>query len=336
MVSVPISPIPEIKEFVSKPLFDEKVILNKDPSWPKISVITPSYNQAQFLEKTILSVLNQNYPNLEYIIIDGGSADGSAEIIKKYERYLSFWVSEKDRGQSDAINKGFRMAKGEIFAWINSDDTYLPGAIKRAVEFFKSRHNVGMVYGMAHYIDETGNIIDNYQTESFNYKRLASFNFISQPSTFFKKNVYYEVGGLDIGLQFAFDYDLWIRMADKFKIEYLPDFLATYRLHEESKSVSERNALDRDGESLRIVLKYYHWAPANRVYGYCYYLIKSKIPASLVRVSPVVFLLTFIMSCKEYLRLNRGIRLDDIKLINMGNIRKIFSGWELKDKLRTF
>jgi glycosyltransferase involved in cell wall biosynthesis len=302
---------------------------------PLVSIITPSYNQEKFIEKTIQSVLSQDYSNIEYIVIDGGSTDGSMEIIKKYEKYLSYWVSETDRGQSDAINKGFKMAKGEILAWLNSDDTYLPGAIKKVVEFFKLHHDVNIVYGMSHYIDETGNIIDNYPTESFDHKRFASFNFISQPSTFFKKNAYYEVGGLDIGMQFAFDYDLWIRLTERFRIEYLTEFLSTYRLHEKSKSIFERSALERDRESLQITLKYYRWAPVNRVYGYCYHLIKSQIPTSLARVSPVVFLLTFVMSCKEYLKLNRGIRLDDIKLINMGNIRKLFSGWELKDKLRT-
>ena len=107
----------EIKEFVSKPMFDKKVILNKDPYWPKISIVTPSYNQAEFLERTILSVLNQNYPNLEYIIIDGGSTDGSVEIIKNYEKYLAFWVSEPDNGQADAINKGFIKSTGEIVGW---------------------------------------------------------------------------------------------------------------------------------------------------------------------------------------------------------------------------
>ena len=114
-----------IKKFVSSQLFDEKIILNKDISWPKISIVTPSYNQGDFLEQTILSVLNQNYPNLEYIIIDGGSTDKSMEIIKKYEKYISYWISEKDNGQADAIKKGFRKSSGEIFAWINSDDNYL-------------------------------------------------------------------------------------------------------------------------------------------------------------------------------------------------------------------
>jgi len=138
----------EIKEFVSKPLFNEKVILNKDPTYPKISIVTPSYNQAEFLERTILSVLNQNYLNLEYIIIDGGSNDGSVEIIKKYEKYLTYWVSEKDKGQGCAISKGFEKSTSDILAWLNSDDTYLPGTFYKIAKDFRQNSEVDLIFDL--------------------------------------------------------------------------------------------------------------------------------------------------------------------------------------------
>lgn len=137
----------EIKEFLSGLTLDEVVILNKGSSWPRISIVTPSYNQAEFLERTIFSVLNQNYPKLEYIIIDGGSTDGSVEIIKKYDKYLTFWVSEKDNGQADAIRKGFARATGEILAWINSDDTYLPGTFLKVAKAFIKNPKVDLIFG---------------------------------------------------------------------------------------------------------------------------------------------------------------------------------------------
>jgi len=138
----------EIKEFVSKPLFDENILLNKDSNYPKIAIVTPSYNQAQFLERTILSVLNQNYPNLEYIIIDGGSTDGSVEIIKKYERYLSYWVSEKENVQADAINKGFQKSTGQILAWLNSDDLYLPNTLVKIMNIFLRNKEITFLYSL--------------------------------------------------------------------------------------------------------------------------------------------------------------------------------------------
>ena len=150
----------EIKELVSKPLFDEKIILNKDPNYPKISIVTPSYNQAQFLERTILSVLNQNYPNLEYIIIDGSSTDESIDIIKRYEKYLNYWVSEKDRGQSHALNKGFYKARGDICGWLNADDLFLPDVFVKVIFAFKLSPNKKIVFGDYLNIDKNDNILE--------------------------------------------------------------------------------------------------------------------------------------------------------------------------------
>lgn len=324
----------KIKEFVSKPFFDEKVIIGEDRSWPKISVITPSYNQAEFLEETILSVLNQNYPNLEYIIIDGGSTDRSVEIIKKYEKYITYWVSGKDEGQADAVNRGFKMAKGEIFVWLNSDDTYLPGALGKAVEFFNTHSYIGMIYGKTYFINERGNVIGNYPTEPFNYKGLARSNFLAQPSVFFRSEVYFAVGGLDSDLHYTMDYELWIRIAKTYRVEYLPVFLSTYRLHKESKSVSGVHALRASKECLKTVMKYHGWAPPNRVYGYCYHVLKNKMPRFLVKVKPLMLFLSILMSLLKYIRLNKGIKLEDIKMINPGNIRKTFKGWEFRDLLK--
>ncbi|GAG62509.1 unnamed protein product [marine sediment metagenome] len=163
----------QIKEFVSKPLFDEKALLNKELSWPRISVITPSYNQGRFLEKTILSVLNQNYPNLEYIIIDGGSTDESINIIKKYENYIDYWVSEKDRGQADALNKGFKKATGDIIGWQNSDDIYLPSVFLKIAELFKQNPKIDIIYGNRFDIDEDNNIIGESIFTKFS--RIISF-----------------------------------------------------------------------------------------------------------------------------------------------------------------
>ena len=151
-----------IKKYKSKifidPNFNEKVILNKNLKFPKITIVTPSFNQSKFLERTIISVLNQNYPNMEYIIIDGGSTDGSVDIIKKYEKYLTFWCSEKDKGQSDAINKGFEHGTGEIYAYLNSDDLFLPGTLQYIAEAFKSNKNYDLIYGSIYIIDKNDQI----------------------------------------------------------------------------------------------------------------------------------------------------------------------------------
>src|ERR1051325_2361432 len=138
-----------------------------------ISIVTPSYHQARYIEETIQSVLSQDYPQIEYIIVDGGSTDGSVNIIKKYEDQLAWWTSEKDEGQTDAINKGFARAKGDILAWINSDDTYEPGAVTAAAQYLHEHPDVGMVYGDCNYIDRSGNIIGKFNASQTDERRVG-------------------------------------------------------------------------------------------------------------------------------------------------------------------
>ncbi len=207
---------------------------------PLVSIVTPSYNQAQFLEETIQSVFDQNYANIEYIIIDGASTDNSLEIIKRSTDRLTYWVSEPDQGQTDAINKGFACARGEILAWINSDDTYQPHAVKEAVEFLNSHPEIGMVYGDANLIDEKGAVIGKFPARQTDYRRLRrGYVHIPQQASFFRASLWKEVGPLDPTFYFAMDYDLWVRIAHLAPIHYHPQLWANFRLHGSGKSVVE-------------------------------------------------------------------------------------------------
>lgn len=225
-----------IKEFISRPLFDEKVLLSRDSSWPKFSIVTPSYNQAKFLERAILSVLNQNYPNLEYIIIDGGSTDGSLEIIKKYEKYLAYWISQPDKGQYEAINKGFKMATGDIVAWQNSDDVYLWGAFLRACEEFRKYPGSDVVFGNMYLLDEFDNILKDMRFVPFNLEHLIYYDWnLSSQAAFWKRGLFDKIGYLkDFGV--LFDLDWFIRLGKATKnFRFIRRFLGGYRIHPESK-----------------------------------------------------------------------------------------------------
>ena len=234
----------KIKEFISKPLFDERVILNKDSNYLKISIVTPSYNQAQFLEKTILSVLNQNYPNLEYIIIDGGSTDGSVEIIKKYKKYLSYWVSEKDNGQADAINKGFQKSSGEILAWLNSDDLYLINTLFKIKKTFMTNEEINFLYGHSLLIDGEDNIIRRLYTVPQTYHSyIYDGGNIFQGTVFWKRDIFYKYERLDKKLQTAMEYKLFDNFFKNEKGYFLNDILAAYRLHKKAKSYQISNEI---------------------------------------------------------------------------------------------
>lgn len=206
----------------------------------KLSIITPSFNQANFIEATIRSVLDQDYDPIEYIIVDGGSLDGSVDVIKKYENRLACWISEEDNGQTDALNKGFHRATGDIYAWINSDDTYEPGTFRAVANFFEKNPDVGMVYADAHFIDDAGKRIGTFPAAQTDHKRLREgYVHIPQQAAFFRANVWEEVGPLDPDFYFAMDYDLWIRISRITKIIYLPgNFWANFRLHTNAKTIT--------------------------------------------------------------------------------------------------
>jgi glycosyltransferase involved in cell wall biosynthesis len=223
---------------------------------PRISIITPSYNQGQFIERTILSVLNQNYPNLEHIIIDGGSKDNTIEILKKYSHLI--WVSEPDRGQSDALNKGLKMASGEIIGWLNSDDIYLPGTIYKIAEIFVKNQDVSVVYGDCYYIDEQDRIIRKYRSRDFDLKKLLTscYCYIPSVSAFIKKKVFDNLEyPFDVNLHYCMDYDLFIRIAIAgFKFKYVPEFFAAFRRSKHNKTTLYIKLMRK--ESFTISVKY--------------------------------------------------------------------------------
>jgi glycosyltransferase involved in cell wall biosynthesis len=204
---------------------------------PLVSIVTPSFNQAHFLEATIQSVLSQDYPRLEYIIVDGGSTDGSLEIIQKYADRLAWWISKPDQGQTDAINKGFAQARGDVLAWINSDDTYEPGALGEAANFLADHPEIGMVYGDARLIDENGAAIGMFPARQTNYsKLLKGYVHIPQQSSFFRGDLWRKLGPLDSSFYFAMDYDLWVRIAKVAPLQYQPRLWANFRLHRSGKT----------------------------------------------------------------------------------------------------
>ena len=207
---------------------------------PLVSIITPSFNQARYLEATIQSVFVQDHPRIEYIIVDGGSIDGSVDIIKKHEGRLAWWVSEQDKGQTDAINKGFNRAKGEILAWLNSDDTYNPGAVSAAVKYLVENPDAAMVYADCDYIDEDGQVIGRFKSAQTDYRRLREgYVHIPQQTMFFRAKYWKELGPLDPSFYFAMDYDLWTRLAARAPIKYLDgQTWANFRIHTSGKTTS--------------------------------------------------------------------------------------------------
>lgn len=233
------------------PLSMEPLADQLTQKWPKITIITPSFNQGRFLEATIRSVLSQDYPNLEYIIIDGGSSDDSVSIIQRYESQLAYWVSEPDRGQAHAINKGLSKATGEIVAWLNSDDLYLPGALQFVGTLFAQ-------FPECHWL--AGKLLKFGGAESSLFTPIApaalaewlEFNPVGQPNAFWRRSLTTRHGALDENYRYCMDYEFWLRLAmagEKCCITEHP--LAAFRLHSSSKTVAEANGFEKELEQIR-------------------------------------------------------------------------------------
>jgi glycosyltransferase involved in cell wall biosynthesis len=205
---------------------------------PKITIVTPSFNQGRYIDRTIQSVLQQEYPNLDYIVIDGGSTDETLSILRRYEGQLR-WISEKDSGQSEAINKGFRLAKGEIVAWLNSDDVYLPGSLETVGKYFAAHPEVMMIYGEGYMIDENDTTRKRFPfTEPrFDLWKLIYYgDYILQQSTFFRRSVFDTIDLLGESLHYTMDWDLFIRIGKRFRVDYVPEYFGCIREHDEAKT----------------------------------------------------------------------------------------------------
>lgn len=206
--------------------------------WPKISIVTPSYNQGRFIEETIRSVLLQGYPDLEYIIMDGGSTDNSVEIIEKYGKWLTYWVSEPDSGQSTAINRGFKKASGEIYSWLNSDDYLLKNALQRISIAYRSSPEAGGWFGAGLWVNNDGSIRHVFRPKRLDAEGLADWreNVILQPACFFSEKAWQKCGPLKEDLYYGMDFDLWLKIAKRFSIEKVTNMLAVAHCHKDEKT----------------------------------------------------------------------------------------------------
>lgn len=240
----------------------------------KLSIITPSYNQGQFIERTIQSVLGQDFKNLEYIVMDGGSTDNTVSILKKYQDALT-WTSEKDHGQTHAVNKGLSKSHGEIIGWLNSDDIYYPDAFRSVVEYFDAHPEVDLAYGHANHIDPNDAILEPYYTEAWDFEKFKSVCFLCQPAVFFRRGVVHRFGQLDESLNYCMDYEYWTRLAlGGARFSFIPKLLAGSRLYPENKTLGSAIAVHAEINSM--LKKHLGGAPDRWLSNYGHVVLRKK------------------------------------------------------------
>ncbi len=226
----------------------------EDPQLPLVSIVTPSFNQGAFIAETIDSVLAQDYPRIEYIVMDGGSTDDTISILDQYGDRVR-WYSERDAGQSDAIRKGFDRTSGEIIAWLNADDLYLPSAVSRAVDAFRRLPEAGFIYGKAEFMDRDGRMTGEQLHVPWSFDKLLNrFNYVPQAATFFRRSAYDAVGGISADLHYLMDYDLWLKLGRAFPASDVPEALARVRMYPETKTAS--GGLTRMDEMRRMIRRH--------------------------------------------------------------------------------
>ena len=272
---------------------------------PLVTIVTPSFNQGRFIRETIESVLAQSYPEIEYLVMDGGSTDETLAVLRSYGGRLA-WVSERDRGQADAINKGWRRTRGAIVAFLNSDDLYLPGAVEHAVEYLTGHPEVGAVYGEGYHVDEQGKVIERYPSEPFDMARLEETCFICQPTVFLRRELVERVGYLDESLRYCMDYDLWIRAARVAPFGFTPHYLAATRVHAETKTLGQR--VPAHAEIMTMIRRHFGHVSANWVYAYAHAVLGPRRRESAWADARFVVSLVGV-SLAQFLRHNRRVPL---------------------------
>lgn len=264
---------------------------------PLVSVITPCFNAAEFLEETIWSVLAQDYPRIEYLVMDGGSTDRTLAILDRYRGRLQF-VSAPDGGAADAINRGFRQARGEILAWLGADDLYLPGAVSAAVAALAEDPAAAAVYGEGYWIGEDGQTLGRYPTVApYSPAAFRRECPICQPACFLRREALEAVGGLDASLESAFDYDLWIRLSRGYRFRAIPQYLAQSRMHRRNKSLGRKRRMFE--ECIQLLRRHYGYVPVAWIYGYVSFLRDGADQFfTPLRLSPAAYLRSLVVGSR--------------------------------------